>query len=270
MGSPDSEDYQLEIMDNAVGLLKVRQESKTKSRAKSWIRDVAADHAALVERQKHSESAPIKRLKELKQLLRSIANDAQHLRSDIDRVWPYLHDVVFAYSNSEDWKREDGQVAFKERLVDLPYRLGCDLDELAETLKRIDSRIRKDTGGELPLARIRRAHPDHVLAVECWELFDYWRPEEASGTTEGPYHEFVGLVYEIATGLEPHTGLERWVKMTVVRCGRAQIFVPSASGWLRFWPEGTSPVGYLSRSSLAEQIFDTPDALQQSIKIDGG
>jgi hypothetical protein len=53
--------------------------------------------------------------------------------------------------------------------------------------------------------------PKRALAFQCLEIFDRYRPGEASSTEGGPFRTFVSYVYEIATG-ERTADLESPVK----------------------------------------------------------
>jgi hypothetical protein len=64
--------------------------------------------------------------------------------------------------------------------------------------------------------------PKRALVLRCMEVFERYRPGEATSTTGGPFQEFVSYVYEVGTG-EAIADLETPVKAArrLIREGRA-------------------------------------------------
>ncbi len=90
------------------------------------------------------------------------------------------------------------------------------------TKQRIQSERRQrgrpatDVGGKTNLYKDVMGNPKWGLAYDCFTLCDAFKPDQASGYEEGPFHKFVMDVFEYATGVEGSmAGMQDWVKQVV-------------------------------------------------------
>jgi len=77
-------------------------------------------------------------------------------------------------------------------------------------------RSASDKGGATNMLKTALGPPKWGLVIDCLTIFDAFKPGEATGHGEGPFHDFVAEVFEFATGKESSTaGVAEWVKRLV-------------------------------------------------------
>jgi hypothetical protein len=71
-----------------------------------------------------------------------------------------------------------------------------------------------DKGGNTSLYKEIYGPPNWYLVQEGWHIYDLFKPDQATGHVDGPFHGFLKHVFEFATGLEPeeHSKLAFWLK----------------------------------------------------------
>src|SRR5262249_31377723 len=71
-----------------------------------------------------------------------------------------------------------------------------------------------DPGGNTNLFK-EQCHPERTLVIDGWELFERFRPNEARGTENGVFHEFLKDVVGYATGedTEERSSISSWMKV---------------------------------------------------------
>jgi hypothetical protein len=86
-------------------------------------------------------------------------------------------------------------------------------------IERRKSRKREpvDRGGNTNVWKEREGAPRWGLVNDATQIFELFKPGEATGTEGGAFHEFVNDVFEYATGREgtTHAKVESWVKKLV-------------------------------------------------------
>jgi hypothetical protein len=75
-----------------------------------------------------------------------------------------------------------------------------------------------DEGGNTNIFLEELGAPRWGLVFDCLEIFEKFRPGEATGTIGGPLYEFINCVFEYATGhpSPDHAKIDRWFKDLVV------------------------------------------------------
>ena len=143
------------------------------------------------------------------------------------------------------------------------------LPEIADLADRLSERLPADTGGERPLFALFHGSPKQVLAVQCWELFWYFRPGEATGGEGSKYYKFTAWVYELATDEEADekkgVGLRRYTDKAVKECDDLVSRVPGLRDHCHLLAAEGSPVGFISNSSLAAHLLGVPNRLIQEL-----
>jgi hypothetical protein len=90
--------------------------------------------------------------------------------------------------------------------------------QLARTKKQVSDRLQRkgkkctDLGGHTNLAREFLGAPKWRLLIDCHEIYTMYRRQEATTTESGPFHEFVEVVYEFATG-SPDAAMGHVIKL---------------------------------------------------------
>ena len=236
--------------------------------ASAWIADVARcfrdDLAA--------KQWPAPRLAKLKKQVSKIDKHARELARLLDESEPYFAMATAGYLGVEDW-RHDEAPNFSE-ILDPSQRaeLALRLQRLAFIAKRLHDNLPADTRGKHKLPSLFDGTPEWILAVECWELFDWFRPGEATGNLEvqpqsdrGEYHLFVEMVYELATRTVPNTGLGAITKKVAPLCNAYAKQKPAYRRLAHCGAVGESPVGMISRTGLASSLFGAPARLANEL-----
>ena len=260
-------DYRSELLKEALDHLRVRDDCRED--AELWTLDVARsfrERYALAQ-----QGAP--RLATLKKQTDSIEKHARELARLLDKSDPYFVWAATGYLGVDEWKDDHGNLPHISEILDPQERtqLTDKLQRLASLAKHLSEALPKDTGGEHDLRGIFETTPTWLLALDCWELFDWFREGEATGhvakaTSEpGNYHTFVEIVYELAIEEEPSSGLTAFTKRAAPRCNAYAEQNPRYRHLRRALPPGDSPVGLISHSGLAADLFGVPGRLRDEI-----
>lgn len=246
-----------ELLTEALSLLRVPDDRKENARA--WVKVVAENF-----KRNRSEQRSAPRLADIKRRLPKAVRQAREL-ADFLGDFPYLVRVASGYDLLDimaDLEDERGRPKHPKilRLLEsdargLPRDLGAMLLEFADLTEPLVERWPADTGHERDLFAMFTGSPKEVLAVECWELFDWFRPGEATGTvpgrvgrSAGDYHRLMETVYELATGKEAdedRAGLERYTKKVAKFCRQYSARNPNFERVRRALALGQSPVGLI-------------------------
>jgi hypothetical protein len=85
---------------------------------------------------------------------------------------------------------------------------------ISNGIETIDS---ADKGGNTDLYKHIYGNARWSFVKEGWHIYEMCKPGQATGTVDGPFHEFLEAVFEFATGLKPekHAKLEQFLKSVV-------------------------------------------------------
>ena len=228
--------------------------------AEFWILDVARSF-----RERHEQQrAP--RLADLKKQTGAIEKHAAKLGRLLDESNPYFARAAVGYLGVDDWRDDQGDPHLFE-IIDPHERnqLTAKLQRLARLASRLGEALPRDTGGPHDLRDIFEGPSKGSLAVDCWELFDWFRPGEATGHVDGHYHLFVEIVYELAIEEKPSSGLTIFTKRAAPRCNAHAKRTPAYRNLRRVTPPGHSPVGLLSASGFVADFYGVPARLRDEI-----
>ena len=250
-----------ELLKQALDYLRVPDDCREDTSA--WILDVARSFHERHE--KAQQGAP--RLSALRKQTGSIETHARELARLLDESDPYFVWAAHGYLGVDEWKDDQGVPHISE-IVDPQKRaqLTAKLQRLASLAKRLHKALPKDTGGEHDLRGIFETPPTWLLAVDCWELFDWFRPGEATGHVAptvqgGNYHTFVEIVYELAIEEKPTSGLTVFTKGAAPRCNAYAEQKPGYRRLRHARALGTSPVGLMTGSGFAANLYGAPNQL---------
>jgi hypothetical protein len=83
--------------------------------------------------------------------------------------------------------------------------------------RRLQNLSETDKGGNTNLWKETIGIPRWGLVNDALEIFDIFKPNEATGTDNGPFHSFILDLFEYATGLEGavHGKVDDWIKRLV-------------------------------------------------------
>lgn len=256
-------DNHAELWKEALEFLRVPEDQREDACA--WITDVARcfrDNLAAKKR-------PAPGLLTLKKQVSKIDKHARELARVLDESEPYFAMAAAGYLGVEDWRHNEAPNV--SEILDPGNRaeLALRLQRLASIAERLHDKLPADTRGKHKLPSLFDGTPEWIFACECWELFDRFRPGEATGTVDvrpqsdqGQYHLFVAIVYELATGTEPNTGLSAVTKKVAPLCNA---FAKQAPAYRRLVRAGESPVGMISHSGVASRLFGAPDRLHRDL-----
>ena len=202
------------------------------------------------------------RLAAMKKQTGAMEKHARELARLLDESDPYFVRAATGYLGVDEWKDDQGVPHISE-IADPQERaqLTAKLQRLASLAKRLHEALPKDTGGEHDLRGIFEAPPAWLLAMDCWELFDSFRPGEATGYVDGNYHAFVEIVYELAIQRKTSGGLAAVTKRAAPRCNAYAERTPSYRRLRHARAPGTSPVGIITGSGLAADLYGAPAQL---------
>lgn len=252
-------DDRSELLEQALKCLRVPDDRRED--ASAWILD-----AAQLFRERHAtdqQGAP--RLATLKKQTVTIEKHAAGLARILDDPDPYFVRAAFGYLGVDDWKDDRGNFHISE-IADPQER--AQLRAKLKNLETLASRLRKalppDTGGSRDLRHIFEGPVTWSLAADCFDLFDWFRPGKATGhvagtekSKPGNYHTFVEIVYELGIEEEPSSGLTHITK----RAARVyNAYAERTPGYRRL--RGESPVGFLTGSGLAADLYGAPAKLR--------
>ena len=261
-----------ELMESTLELLHVPDDKKDGVRA-----DVTRV-AMMFEENRWGSS---RRIADIEKALLAIAKRAKVLDGVIKKVWPDARRLAFGYVSLEDWREaieprsrrgspEDRREAIEtvhiggiSEFVNKPAKWATTLQEIADLTGWIRQRLPEDTGGEHNISEMFNGTAKMVLAVQCWELYWGFRPDDrATGYDKGDFHALNATVYELATGVEPEAdgaGLINHTKKAAVFCNGLRDRNPQFDRLRRALAPGESPIGLISRSGAAAPLFDTPN-----------
>ena len=249
-------------MDDALTLLRVADDGKEEAR--TWTEGVAKNF-----RQNYSEQRRAPRLANLRDRLINAVKQARKLAAFLDRDLHHIRRVASGYNLLDDWTKSPPERPKIFRLIDFDSQgLRSSLTEFAELTAPLKERWPTDTGGEHDLFSMFAGTPKQALALECWELFTWFRLGEATGTDTGQYHHFTETVYALATGREAggdHAGLERYTKKTAKICNEYVARNSNFERLRRALAPGQSPVGIMNVTPAADRLFGRPTRLQDQI-----
>lgn len=165
-----------ELLERAHDYLRAPDDRREDARA--WILDVARsfhDRYELAQK-----GAP--RLADLKKQTGAMEKHARELARLLDESDPYFVWAATGYLGVDEWKDDQGVPHISE-ITDRQERtqLRGQLQRLASLAKHLHEALPIDTGGDPDLRGIFETTPKWLLAVDCWELFDWFRPGEATG-----------------------------------------------------------------------------------------
>lgn len=249
-------DDRSELLEQALKCLRVPDDRRED--ASAWVVD-----AAQLFRDRHTtdqQAAP--RLATLKKQTGAIEEHAAELAHLLDESDPYFAWAAVGYLPVDKWRDDQGDPHISE-IADPQERtqLTAKLQRLASLAKHLHEALPKDTGGQHNLQGIFKAPSTWLLAVDCWELFDWFRPGKATGHIDGDYHAFVEIVYEIAIQEKPNAGLTAFTKQAAPRCKTYAERTPAYRHLRRAGAPGQSPVGVLTTSGLAAALYGVPAEL---------
>ena len=276
-------DHHSELLKQALDCLRVPDDCREDATA--WTLDVAR-----VFRERHAiaqQSAP--RLADMKDQTGAMEKHARELARLLGESDPYFIWAATGYLGVDEWSapldpppvRKTEKPA--EAVQDIPYfseimdpqkrtQLTRRLQRLANLAKHLHEALPQDTGGRHNLRNIFEAPPRWSLAVDCWELFDWFRPGEATGhvdpaptSRKGGYHIFVETVYELALAEKPNSGLTTFTKRAAPRCNAYAEGRPAYRHLRQASAPGTSPVGILTGTGLAADFYNVPSRLLDEI-----
>ncbi len=249
-----------ELLKQALDYLRVPDDCREDTSA--WILDVARSFHERHE--KARQGAP--RLAALKKQTGAIEIHARELARLLDESDPYFLWAATGYLGVDEWKDDQGVPHISE-ITDPQERtqLTAKLQRLASLAKHLHEALPKDTGGENDLRGIFETTPTWLLALGCWELFDLFRPDEATGYVEGDYHAFVEIVYELAIEKESNSGLTIFTKQAAPRCNAYAEGNPAYRRLRRALAPGQSPVGIMTGTGLAAKLYNVPARLFDEI-----
>ena len=214
--------------------------------AEQWVREAAerfeADRA-------RAERAP--RLSELRKALTKIDKQSQALAELIEEWWPHIHRASAGYDSMEDWlDTETGGFTHHKVMTELPDRLRSDLATLAALTQSWRDRWPPDEGSQpRNMQTIFNGSPRLMMAVRSWELFQRFRPDEATARATGDFVEFVEIVYELATGNtadDAGENLDRHIRKAVDYCSNLFNRKPAVKRSFSAQSPIHSPVGIIS------------------------
>ena len=254
-------DYRSELLEEALVHLRVPDDCRED--AEFWILDVAR-----VFRERHAkERSSVPRLADLKKQTGAIEEHAAELVRLLNETDSYFVRAAVGYLGIDNWTHDQGAphlsliVDYRERT-----QLTTKLQSLASLANHLLEVLPKDTGGPNNLQDIFEGPSRWSLAVNCWELFDWFREGEATGdVNKGDYHTFVEIVYELAVQKPPNTGLAAFTKQAATRCRAYAERTPAYQRLRRALPPGHSPAHLLTASGLAADLYGVPAKLRDEI-----
>ena len=222
-----------------------------------------------------------RRIAGIKKELSAIATRAKVLDEAIEKVWPDACRLAFAYGSLEDWREaieprsqrgspedrgqspETVQIGGISEFLNKPEQWSTALQEIADLTGWILQRLPEDTGGEHNISEMFSGTAKMVLAVQCWELFWGFNPDDrATGQESGKFHALLGTVYELALGFEPEddgAGLIHYSRKVASFCNKLRDGNPNYDRLRRALAGGGSPLGLISKSGAAAPLFETPN-----------
>lgn len=266
----DEPDCWADPLEEALKLL--RAPDNMRERAQTWLVAVADEFNYRLNRESKLRNSPIRRVAHLKTELSELAVEARDLARRMELVWPWVHHAAspkgfsenpyYSYTLPEVWIDDDGTPNFAELLSHKPAQLKALLPEIAYLMDWLSEQL-SDSGGEPDLLAMFYVTPKRGLSVECWELFWFFRPGEATQSEsrkdgKGDYYHFTAMVYELATGQsaeDPGVGMIRYVKEAVTLCDDLLSRVPGLRDRCDLLAPEESPVGFISKSSLAGYVL---------------
>ena len=258
-------DYRSELLEQALDYLRVPDDCR--GDAEFWILDVAR-----VFRERHAKERPgAPRLADLKKQTGAIEEHAAKLARLLDESDPYFVWAAVGYLGIDDWtddQTDDQGIPHISEIIDPQKRvqLTAKLQSLARLANHLLEALPKDTGGPNDLRDIFEGPSRWPLAVNCWEIFDWFRPGEATGdVSKGDYHAFVEIVYELAVQKPPNAGLASFTKQAAKRCRAYAERTPAYGRLRRALPQGHSPAHLLTASGLAADLYGVPTKLRDEV-----
>jgi hypothetical protein len=69
-----------------------------------------------------------------------------------------------------------------------------------------------DKGGKTNLFIEKNGSPDRNLVIAGWYIYEQFKPRQAKGSEDGPFHDFLKWIIRYAVGESPSTSLGVWIK----------------------------------------------------------
>ena len=260
----DSDERGAVLLCEALDLLDIQEGKEDRDQVRVWIEDVARRFRSRLRSQEDSPN-----FADLKEQFEQLSATARKLARLLEQTWPHVHAAAAGYCSIDDWFNPEKPSNYEQQLILNPDYARTILPEIADVTDRILERLPEQKGGERNVEARFHGLPKELLAIQCWELFNYFRPGKAKATEGGDYHKFTSAVYELSTGEDPDrlgVGLERYVKSAAVVCRDLVKRKPVIERLTRILPDGDSPVGLLSESGILASHFDIPQRMWRELQ----
>ena len=260
----DSDERGAVLLCEALDLLKIQEGKEDRDQVRVWIEDVARRFRSRLRSQEDSPN-----FADLKEQFERLSTTARELARLLEQTWPHVHAAATGYCSLDDWFGHEQPSYYEQQLILNPDTARTILPEIALVTERVLEQLPEQRGGERNVEARFQGLPKELLAIQCWELFNYFRSGKAKTTEGGDYYKFTGIVYTLATGEGPGelgVGLERYVKSAALVCRDLVKRRPGIERLTCALAPGTSPVGLLSESGVLASHFGIPQKMMRELQ----